>query len=451
MKDIKNIAENAGLIDYNYKIKGCKIWLPDGIRLLNKFESIIEFYLKKNTKKYGKYQFPIFINKDDFGIEAEHIKEFSSDVYTTYGGKYIIRPTSEVAMYPFFSNRIKSYKDLPFRVYQMVNVYRKETKSTSAFIREREFFFFESHTAERNKKNTLETLKQNTKSAIQVLNSMGIYPCISLRPKYDTFPGAVFSIALDTKLGSKSCQVGTIHYLGHNFSKPFGIQFDEEDGSRLYAYQTCYGLSERLIGVLLDRYFENGILSLPWKWSPIKIKVGFLTNCPEDRISKAQIFLKKVFSECSISEDSIEFVKDQKAGDLFKDQENRGFPILFILGSRELEDDVIMTRTSLDMKKKSIPNTPKDIQFLINEIQKDSKTISSKSSSYIRQDHFGTKYFCGEGCCKKWEELTEGQVLGHPFNFNLIEKDLSFNIELFKHTCEERNCDVNRTMQYNVS
>ena len=58
----------------------------------------------------------------------------------------LLRPTSETAMYPIFSLWIRSHADLPLKTYQIVNVFRYETKQTRAFIRMREIHFFEAHT-----------------------------------------------------------------------------------------------------------------------------------------------------------------------------------------------------------------------------------------------------------------------------------------------------------------
>ena len=48
-----------------------------------------------------------------------------------------LRPTSETAMYTMFPLWIQ-HKDLPLKVYQMVNTFRYETKQTRSFIRVRD-------------------------------------------------------------------------------------------------------------------------------------------------------------------------------------------------------------------------------------------------------------------------------------------------------------------------
>jgi prolyl-tRNA synthetase len=54
-----------------------------------------------------------------------------------------IRPTSETAMYPFFAQWIRSYRDLPIKLNQWTNVVRWEIKQRTPFVRSREFLWQE--------------------------------------------------------------------------------------------------------------------------------------------------------------------------------------------------------------------------------------------------------------------------------------------------------------------
>lgn len=50
-------------------------------------------------------------------------------------------------MYPYFSQWIRSHRDLPLRLNQWTNVVRWEFKYPTPFIRSREFLWQEGHTA----------------------------------------------------------------------------------------------------------------------------------------------------------------------------------------------------------------------------------------------------------------------------------------------------------------
>ena len=72
-----------------------------------------------------------------------------------------LRPTSETAMYTMFPLWIRSHKDLPLKIYQMVNTFRYETKQTRSFIRVREIHFFEAHTAHADEDCATRQIKQD--------------------------------------------------------------------------------------------------------------------------------------------------------------------------------------------------------------------------------------------------------------------------------------------------
>ncbi|EQD76074.1 prolyl-tRNA synthetase, partial [mine drainage metagenome] len=85
-------------------------------------------------------EFPALIPSTEFAKEAEHIQGFNAQVYwVTKGGlaeldvPLVLRPTSETAMYPIFSLWVRSHRDLPLNVYQIVNTFRYETKTTRPF------------------------------------------------------------------------------------------------------------------------------------------------------------------------------------------------------------------------------------------------------------------------------------------------------------------------------
>ena len=72
-----------------------------------------------------------------------------------------LRPTSETAMYTMFPLWIRSHKDLPMKLYQMVNTFRYETKQTRSFIRVREIHFFEAHTAHADEECATRQIQQD--------------------------------------------------------------------------------------------------------------------------------------------------------------------------------------------------------------------------------------------------------------------------------------------------
>ena len=49
----------------------------------------------------------------------------------------------------------------------------------------------------------------------------------------------------------KGLQMGTIHYLGENFSRMANVTFLDKDGEQKFVHMTSWGVSTRLIGALI--------------------------------------------------------------------------------------------------------------------------------------------------------------------------------------------------------
>jgi len=146
------ILKRARILDVRYPVKGEYVWYPYGLKLRNLIYNILRSLM---DKEHEEVLFPLLIRRDELLKEKEHIRGFEDEVFwVTHGGSteldipLALRPTSETAIYPVFKLWIRSHRDLPVRIYQIVNTFRYETKHTRPLIRVREITSFkEAHTA----------------------------------------------------------------------------------------------------------------------------------------------------------------------------------------------------------------------------------------------------------------------------------------------------------------
>jgi prolyl-tRNA synthetase len=241
----------AEIMDVRYPIKGLYVWYPFGFSLRSNVYAELRALLSCD---HQEALFPLLIPETEFAKEAEHIKGFEEEVYwVTHGGtsplevKLALRPTSECAIYPMYHLWVRSHADLPLRIYQIVNTFRYETKHTRPLIRLREITSFkEAHTVHA----TWEDAERQVKEAIALYRkfyeTLYVPVIISKRPDWDKFPGADYTIAVDTIMpDGRTLQIGTVHHLGDHFSKTFSITYEDVNGEQQFAQQTCYGISER--------------------------------------------------------------------------------------------------------------------------------------------------------------------------------------------------------------
>ncbi len=251
------VVEAANLTDKRYPVKGLNVWTAYGFRARRNLDAVLVREIEATGSE--AVEFPALIPATEFAKEKEHIKGFDAEVYwVTKGGlsdldvPLVLRPTSETAMYPVFALWIRSHRDLPLNVYQIVNTFRYETKTTRPFVRVREIHFFEEHTCQANEAHATERVRSNLGAFRKMADAFALPYLAIRRPDWDKFPGAFYTVALDSPLGgARTLQLGSIHHYRENFSRPYAIQYEAADGSQQFVHQTTFGLSERLLGAIV--------------------------------------------------------------------------------------------------------------------------------------------------------------------------------------------------------
>ena len=271
------VVEAAQLTDKRYPVKGMNVWTPYGYRARRLLDALLIAAIERSGSE--PVEFPALIPANEFAKEGEHIKGFDAQVYwVTKGGRtdlempLVLRPTSETAMYPVFRSWIRSHRDLPLNVYQIVNTFRYETKTTRPFLRVREIHFFEEHTCQATEALATERVASNL-GAFRAMAAAFRLPYLAVRrPAWDKFAGAHYSIALDIPLGEgRTLQIGSIHHYRENFSRPYGIRYESADGQQAYVHQTTFGLSERLIGAIVAVHGDQKGAAFPSSLAPIQV------------------------------------------------------------------------------------------------------------------------------------------------------------------------------------
>ncbi|MBE8539893.1 proline--tRNA ligase [Geoglobus acetivorans] len=361
------IIQHAQIMDIRYPVKGLYVWFPFGFKLrklvYGKLREIMD-------REHDEVYFPALIPETELGKEGQHIKGFEDEVYwITHGGmdeldvKLALRPTSETAMYPMFRLWIRSHADLPLKVYQVVNVFRYETKHTRPLIRLREITSFkEAHTAHRNYEEAEENVKKAISSYKEFYDSLAIPYFVIKRPEWDKFPGADYTIAFDTIMpDGRTLQIGTVHHLADNFAKTFDIKYETPEGDHAYIHQTCYGISERCIASLISIHGDDVGLILPFDFAPHQIVViPILYKGKEELVMNVA---NRVYDRLKsmgfrvVMDDS-----DDRPGAKYYRWELFGVPLRIEIGPREAESNeaVISFRDEKVKRKISIEELTED-------------------------------------------------------------------------------------------
>lgn len=369
----------AEIADFTYPLKGCGVWLPFGWELRNNIFNIMRRLLKETG--HGEVYFPLLIPESIFMKEAHFIKGFENEVYwVTHGGlkeldvKLALRPTSETPMYHMFSKWIRSHADLPLKVWQLVNMFRYETKATRPMFRLREVTSFkEAHTVHATEEEALKQVEQAIEIYKRFFDELCIPYIISKRPPYDRFPGARESIAFETILpDGRTLQIGTVHYLGQTFSKAFDIKFLDKDGVEKYAYQTCYGVSERVVGSIIALHGDDHGLVLPPNIAPIQVVIVPITF---KEVPGVEEYSRKVYEKLK-NHFRVELdLRDKRPGEKYYHWEVRGVPVRVEVGPEEMRSKTatLVRRDTFERIKTDLDSIVERIDELFNDIRSNMK------------------------------------------------------------------------------
>jgi len=353
------IISTAEIVDNRYPIKGMDVLLPYGYKAYENIMCILEKIL--DSHGHQKLLMPSLIPEEEFKKESQHVKGFEGEVFwVTHGGlreldiPLLLRPTSEVPLYHMFSLWIRSHKDLPFKIYQTCTIFRYETKATKPLIRVREIPWNEAHTAHSSREEAEKQIQNAWNHYTELIKDhLGITGIVLTRPVWDKFPGAEYTTVMDALMpDGKVLQIAGIHNLGQNFSKIFGITYEDIDGENKFVHQTCYGVSTRLLAATLSIHGDDGGLVIPFQIAPIQVVIIPIVykGAEEDVISECQKIekrLKRRGIRTKLDRDL-----NKTPGEKFYFWEMKGVPIRIEIGPEELKNSNL-TVFRRDIKKRS--------------------------------------------------------------------------------------------------
>lgn len=393
------IVEAAELVDKRYPIKGMDVWRPYGWKAMKLIDRLT--HLEMERTEHEEVNFPLLIPENllekenalvarlkrarEEGVDPDELRDddeeggFKKEVYwVKHAGEneldipMFLRPTSETAMYTLFPLWIRSHKDLPLKVYQMVNTFRYETKQTRSFIRVREIHFFEAHTAHADEDCATRQIQQDLEIVDNLMHDLCLPVIKARRPVWDTFPGAWYTIGIDAIMpNGRTLQVASCHHYRDQWAKAFDVKFEDIDANQQYVHQTTYGMSERLLGAIVGMHGDDDGLIMPPAIAPFQIVI-----CPMIRKNSEVDTIAKSEEVASILKSAGLRVKVDKrdihAGQKYYDWEIKGVPLRLDIGPRDIENNTAFAA------KRTGGKEPLPIDDIISECQRVLDEISNE-------------------------------------------------------------------------
>jgi len=429
----------AELADYA-PVKGLIVLRPDGYSIWESIKESLDSKLKETGHRNGFL--PVLIPESLLAKEKEHFEGLNPEVFwvthsgnSELGDRLALRPTSETLAYSLFSKWIRSWRDLPLKINFWNTALRAEIKGTKPFLRTSEFLWQEGHTvhatkdeAEKEVADILELYKKTIEEELAV-------PVITgKKSENDKFVGAVYTDTLESLMpDGKALQMGTSHFLGQNFSKPFDVKYLDETNTETFAWQTSWGVSWRLIGGMIMTHGDDKGLILPPKIAPIQVVIiPIYTNDDKDSVIQKAHQIKDDLSKIDLRV-HLDDREQLTPGFKFNDWEMKGIPIRIEIGPKDIAKKQVVlarrhnrTKTSVNMDSltEEISSELKNIQKEMFDTAKkilDERVVRVSEYQKFKEELDNGKMidcsWCGNQTCEdKIKEETGADLRVIPFD-----------------------------------
>lgn len=180
---LKEIPNSAKIISHKLMLKsgmirklssGLYIWLPTGIKILNKIKKII----KNEMEKINALEIltPI-IQPEKLWEHSGRLDIYGQELIKFYdrrNQKFILGPTNEEVITKFIGNEIYSHTDLPIIVYQIQIKFRDEIRPRFGVIRSREFIMKDAYSFHINQTCLEKTYNNFYQSYTNIFNKVNL-------------------------------------------------------------------------------------------------------------------------------------------------------------------------------------------------------------------------------------------------------------------------------------
>ena len=356
-------------------VRGCMVIRPWGYGIWENMQRQLDAMFRETGHRNA--YFPLFIPLSYFAKEAEHVEGFAKEcavvthtrLEVDADGKLkpgsplkeplVVRPTSETIIGASYAKWVQSYRDLPILLNQWANIVRWEMRPR-LFLRTAEFLWQEGHTVHETEAGAREETERMLNVYATFAQDCCAIPVVrGKKSENEKFPGAVDTLSIEAMVQDrKAIQAGTSHFLGQNFAKASGIQFQNREGKQEFGWTTSWGMTTRMVGTVVMMHSDDDGLVLPPRIAPTQIVILPITPKEETRArvletcdALALQLRGKRFADAPLEVE----VDKRELGGGGKNWEwiKKGVPIRVEIGPRDLEtNSVAVSRRDQPVKSK---------------------------------------------------------------------------------------------------
>ncbi|HKJ04852.1 MAG TPA: threonine--tRNA ligase [Geopsychrobacteraceae bacterium] len=390
-RDHRKLGRELDLFSFNEEAgAGLVIWHPKGAML----RTIIEDFERKEHLRRG-YDIVVGpqILKTDLWKTSGHYENYRENMYFTEVDEqgYGIKPMNCLAHMLIYKSKLRSYRDLPQRYFELGTVHRHEKSGVlHGLLRVRGFTQDDAHIICRPDQIDAE-VKGVMEFVQDVAGIFGFEYCMELstRPEksigsdqdwesatsallgtlkesgqefeVNEGDGAFYGPKIDVKLKDaldREWQCATIQC---DFTLPerFDLNYVGADGEKhrpVMLHRVIVGSIERFIGVLIEHYAG----SFPLWLSPVQVVVLNVTDNQAEYAQDVYAQLRAAGIRTEID------LRNEKLGFKIREAQLGKIPYMLVIGDREMEESKVTPRFR-DGKNREATTVADFINFVENE------------------------------------------------------------------------------------
>ena len=439
-------------------VRGCMVIRPWGYGIWENMQRQLDAMFRATGHRNA--YFPLFIPLSYFAKEAEHVEGFAKEcavvthtrLEADADGKLkpgsplneplVVRPTSETIIGASYAKWVQSYRDLPILINQWANVVRWEMRPR-LFLRTTEFLWQEGHTVHETEAEAREETERMLNVYATFAEEFCAIPVVrGKKSESEKFPGAVDTLSIETMVQDrKAIQAGTSHFLGQNFAKASGIQFQSREGKQEFGWTTSWGMTTRMVGTVVMMHSDDDGLVLPPRIAPEQIVILPITPKEETRAKVLEAcdalalqLRGKIFAGSPLEVE----VDRRDLGGGVKNWEwiKKGVPVRVEIGPRDLEtSSVAVSRRDQPVKAKEsmslqefAANAPEILISIQNNLYGRAKKFQDENTRVINSKDEFYEFFTAKNANKP--EIHGGFALAHWNGSRQVEEQIKNELKV---------------------
>lgn len=384
------LLEQGGFVEH--VMAGVYSWLPLGLSVLRKVEQIV----REEMNALGAQEiFMPSLQPKEYWLATKRWEgvDVLFKLKSQTEKEYALGCTHEEVVTPLAQKFTRSYKELPFAVYQINTKFRDELRAKSGVLRGREFRMKDMYSFHTNQADLEAFYARALEAYVKVFARCG------LDVKVVQASGGIFTSKVshefqaltesgeDVLIACEKCsfgqnseiatlkegdacpscggtlkkmkgiEVGNIFDLGTKYTDAFDFNFMDADGKHERVLMGCYGIgTSRLVGAIVEAYNDAKGIVWPKSVAPFDVHVVALKS--KDEETQKLIDASVAAIERDLAAEGVEVLVDDRekgAGEKFADADLIGIPLRLVVSEKTLAANAVEWKERGKADAESVP------------------------------------------------------------------------------------------------